>query len=116
DEHLLTVLRYVERNPLRAGLVPRAEAWRWGSLHRRVRGTDEERALLCDPPTPLPRDWAAHVNRPQSEAELLQLQTCVARGQPFGSARWTRKVAEQLDLGHTFRPRGRPRKAPDAKQ
>jgi len=32
DEHLLTVLRYVERNPLRAELVKRAELWRWSSL------------------------------------------------------------------------------------
>jgi len=32
DEHLLTVLRYVERNPLRAGLVARAEDWLWSSL------------------------------------------------------------------------------------
>ena len=34
DEHLLTVIRYVERNPLRAGLVERAEEWRWSSLRR----------------------------------------------------------------------------------
>ncbi len=39
DEHLLAVLRYVERNPLRAKLVARAEIWRFGSLHRRVYGT-----------------------------------------------------------------------------
>ncbi len=32
DEHLITVLRYVERNPLRAELVARAEHWRWSSL------------------------------------------------------------------------------------
>ena len=32
DEHLHTVLRYVERNPLRAKLVRRAEAWAWSSL------------------------------------------------------------------------------------
>ena len=32
DEHLLAVLRYIERNPLRAGLVGRAEEWRWSSL------------------------------------------------------------------------------------
>src|SRR5579864_3129721 len=32
DEHLLTVLRYVERNPLRASLVERAESWPWSSL------------------------------------------------------------------------------------
>ena len=32
DDHLLAVLRYIERNPLRAGLVGRAEEWRWSSL------------------------------------------------------------------------------------
>ena len=32
DEHFLVVCRYVERNALRAGLVKRAEDWRWGSL------------------------------------------------------------------------------------
>jgi putative transposase len=52
DEHLLAVLRYVERNPLRAGLVDRAEDWRWGSLFRRVKGTLEERALLSAGPVP----------------------------------------------------------------
>jgi hypothetical protein len=31
DEHLATVCRYVERNPLRANLVVRAEQWRWSS-------------------------------------------------------------------------------------
>ena len=30
DEHLYAVLRYVERNPVRANLIERAEAWRWG--------------------------------------------------------------------------------------
>jgi REP-associated tyrosine transposase len=32
DDHLLTVLRYVERNPLRAELARRAEKWAWSSL------------------------------------------------------------------------------------
>ncbi len=34
DAHFLTVCRYVERNALRAGLVARAEDWKWGSLSR----------------------------------------------------------------------------------
>ena len=38
DDHLLTVLRYVERNPLRAKIVEQAEAWRWSSLWHRVHG------------------------------------------------------------------------------
>src|SRR4051812_22599060 len=33
DYDLLTVIRYVEANPLRARLVERAEDWRWSSLH-----------------------------------------------------------------------------------
>ena len=32
DDHFFTVCRYVERNALRANLVPRAEHWRWSSL------------------------------------------------------------------------------------
>ena len=38
DDHLLVVLRYLERNPLHAGLVGRAEAWEWSSLHGHAQG------------------------------------------------------------------------------
>jgi len=109
DEHLLGVLRYVERNPLRAGLVRRAEAWRWGSLYRRVHGTAEERALLAESPVPLGRLWRRHVNEPQNEAELEAIRQCIARGRPFGGERWRSKVTRRLGLEYTFRPRGRPR-------
>ncbi len=49
DDHLLSVLRFVERSPLRAALVTRAEHRRWGSLYRRTRGTTEEHRLLTVP-------------------------------------------------------------------
>ena len=110
DEHLLAVLRYVERNPLRAGVVARADQWRWGSLYRRMQGTAEERALMAESPVPLGRQWCEHVNEPQSEAELEAIQRCVARGQPFGRDAWRSKVARQPGLEYTLRPRGRPRK------
>jgi putative transposase len=112
DEHLLTVLRYVERNPLRAGLVGAAEDWRWGSLHYRVRGDEEQKSLLAESPVPLGRLWSEHVNRPQREAELAPIRASVARGRPFGAAAWQAKVARQLGLEHSFRPRGRPRVRP----
>ncbi|HUE17703.1 MAG TPA: transposase [Planctomycetaceae bacterium] len=114
DEHLLSVLRYVEQNPVRAELVSRAETWRWGSLYRRTRGTAEERALLTESPVPLGRLWTQRVNRPQTAAELAAIRRCVTRGQPFGGDAWRRKVARQHGLEHTFRSRGRPRKNPPA--
>jgi putative transposase len=100
----------VERNALRAGLVRRAENWRWCSLWQRVRGTPEARALLDDWPVPRPARWRASVNKVQSEAELAALRRCVARGCPFGADGWVAKAAAKLRLEVTLRPRGRPKK------
>src|SRR5438876_840092 len=87
DEHLYTVLRYVERNPLRAGLVARAEDWRWSSLGQ---GGDREPSPcpLHAWPLPRPDDWGDRVNRPETAGELEALRRSVARGRPFGSAAW----------------------------
>jgi putative transposase len=67
DAHLLTVMRYVERNALRAGLVDRAEAWPWGSLAWRQPGS--YRGLLAPSPVPLPANWLEYVNAPQTAEE-----------------------------------------------
>ena len=107
---VLSVLRYVERNPLRAGLVTRAPAWRWSSLRQRLAGEAEGVPPLTPPPGGLPADWAAYVNRPQSERELSALRRCIRRGRPFGREQWVRRFAEQFGLDSSLRPRGRPRK------
>lgn len=108
DEHLLTVLRYVERNPLRAGLVDRAEAWRWSSLPLRALRTKP--TFLAPLPVKLTRSWTDHVNRPQSEAEVAAVRRCLERGAPFGGDIWRRRTADRLGLQQSLRPRGRPRK------
>ena len=111
DEHLLTVLRYVERNPLRANLVRSAEEWRWSSLWRRFHG---EAAMLDEGPMALPRDWRRYVQSPEKEAELAALRRSVVRGAPFGEAPWQERTAKRLGLMSTLRPRGRPQKSPPA--
>jgi putative transposase len=110
DGHLLTVCRYVERNPLRAGLVERAEDWRWGSLWRRERGDAEARTLLADWPTPRPRGWLRFVNAAQSPAEEEALKCSIRRGSPFGVETWVKDTGQRLGLEMTLRPRGRPKK------
>jgi REP-associated tyrosine transposase len=60
DAHVLTACRYVERNPIRAGLVTRAEDWRWSSLWRRCNRCAD--GFLNDWPVPLPSDWLNSVN------------------------------------------------------
>jgi putative transposase len=109
DGHLWTVLRYVERNALRAGLVRRAEAWRWSSLWERAQG--RAAGWLDDGPGPLPGDWLARVNAAETEAELEALRRAVMRGSPYGDAVWVAQTAASLGLQATLRPVGRPRKA-----
>jgi putative transposase len=111
DEHFYTVVRYVERNALRAALVETAEAWRWGSLWRRVHNVRDP--LLSGWPLPEPRNWVAQVNQPQSDAELAALRRCLERGSPFGDNAWTTRTAQALGLTSTLRPRGRPTLEPE---
>jgi putative transposase len=83
DEHLLTVLRYVERNPVRAGLVERAEDWPWGSCAARISRSDALKALLADWPVQRPRRWLQWVNGPQTPAEEEAMKQHIARGRPL---------------------------------
>jgi putative transposase len=39
DAHLITAVRYVELNPVKARMVKRAEDWRWSSAPAHVLGT-----------------------------------------------------------------------------
>jgi putative transposase len=114
DEHLYAVLRYAERNPLRAGLVGRAEAWPWSSLAYRLAGGEAAARRLAPWPVPLPADWVGRVNAPQTEAAVEALRCSVMRGRPYGAEPWVQAVVRQLGLESTLRSRGRPRKRPTA--
>lgn len=109
DPHFLAVCRYVERNALRAGLVKRAEDWRWSSLWHHRNGESMSGLLPGDWPVDRPRNWIQQVNEPQSETELGTLRLCVNRGAPFGGSQWLKSMTKRLGLETTLRPRGRPR-------
>lgn len=109
DHHLLTVMRYVERNALRGHLVERAEDWEWGSLSwRRLRNPP---VVLTEPPVTLPSYWRHWVNEPQTSTELAEIRTCVNRQRPFGAEEWVLERATEFGLEQSLRPVGRPRKS-----
>jgi putative transposase len=111
DDHLLTVLRYVERNPVRPTLVARADLWRWSSLWRwQHPAEDPDKPTLCAWPIARPADWVARVNRAISKKELEAIRHSVVRGRPFGDEQWQNQTAKSLGLESTFRSRGRPKK------
>jgi putative transposase len=116
DDHLLTVLRYIEANPLRAGIVDDAGADRWSSFGGRSAGRAD--ALL----SPIPayeslgagaavrrRRWSAYVHQRPDDAELAALRRSNVTGLPFGTRSWINRLSRRLKLDLTIRPRGRPR-------
>ena len=107
DEHYLTVLRYVERNPLRANAVARSQDWEWSSLKPTARSRPE--GLLSDGPLVKGHGWTNYVNGIETEAELASLRRSVERGTPFGETEWQEATAKSLGLESSLRPRGRPR-------
>ena len=106
---ILAVLRYVERNPVRAGLATSARSWPWSSAHVRDRAASADDIPLIDPPGGLPDDWLQLVNRPQSQTELDAMRKSIQRGAPFGREPWVRQMARQWGLESTLRPPGRPK-------
>jgi putative transposase len=105
---LLSILRYIERNPLRSNLVSRAEEWQWSSLH--WCGKPYKPAFLCEGPINRPLYWLDWVNAPQTEEELAAIRCSIERGRPFGERAWVDQMAKELGLEASLRAPGRPRK------
>ncbi len=108
DDHLATVLRHVERIPLRAELIARGEHWKWSSLPGRLAS---DPSLWHGDPTPSDPAWVDRANEPLSVADLQRLRNAVALERPFGGEEWTQRTARALGFESSLRERGRPRKA-----
>ncbi len=107
DKHLLSVIRYVERNPLRARLVKKAENWGFSSLSRRLSNSPQKQTMLASWPIEMPRDYLEFVNIPMGKEEEDTIRYSVNRGKPFGSSGWVGKMIDRFKLEATVRNRGR---------
>lgn len=108
--YLLALIRYVERNAVRAGLVARAEDWPWCSASQML-GTDMP--PLHPWPVPKPENWLDFVNRPESGRALRSMRDAVALNAPFGSPSWRARTIERLGWRQGIRPPGHPFLDPD---
>ena len=108
DDYLLTLLRYVEANPVRGKtpLVAKAQDWAWSSL-----GCDRKLAtqLLSSWPVDRPRNWMSRVNQPLEPPQQRRIATSMERCRPLGGDAWTRTMAGKMGISYTLNPRGRPK-------
>jgi putative transposase len=110
DAHLLTVLRSIECNPLRAALVAQAQDWPWSSLQARLKAALIP--LLHPGPVPLPPGWVDHVNALLHDKDRKRKRHSLRRGTPFGRDGWVEATACRLGLQETLRPLAGPVRPP----
>lgn len=109
DTYFLTLLKYVERNPVRARLAKKCADWKWGSAWRRVHGSSKERSLLDESPVSLPRNYEQWINMLDIEKDLNILRDSVQKGRPFGTSSWVDRMVQKYELESTLRDPGRPK-------
>ena len=107
DTHLLGLIRYVERNPLRAHLVRKLENWRFSSYWRRKYGTNDQKKVLTDWPIEIPNDYDAFIHEPVTIEELEGIRNTVQRGRLYGSENWINCMQKRLKIPKR-KLRGRP--------
>jgi putative transposase len=112
------VMAYIERNPIRAGLVDIAEQFQWSSA--RVHATDYDDGVVAMGPW---RDnysaarWRETLRLGADEEALQErLRSATRTGRPFGSEDFLEEI--ERNTNRALRPRqvGRPRKAPPQPQ
>jgi REP-associated tyrosine transposase len=104
SRHLFTALRYVDLNPVRAGMVDQAEAYRWSSARAHVSGQDASQLLdmagwrdICEP-----ADWKEALSRREEAAEVGQLRHATRTGRPCGDMPFVEEMEHRL--GRRLRP------------
>ena len=114
DRYLLTVVRYVECNPVRAKLVRRAEDYLWSSARHHSTG-QPDRLVTHSPIHDMVPDWAQFVRAEEDSLELIRRH--VRTGRPWGTPEWIGALEHQLGRRLLPRtggwPKGRPRTSQD---
>jgi len=104
EAHLLSAVRYVERNPVRAGLVTAAEKWPWSSASAHGSRRDD---LLVKVAPMLERigDWVGYLAAPEDEAVLEALRRHERTGRVLGAEPFIETL--EATLARPLRP-GKP--------
>ncbi len=112
EAHLLVAVRYVENNPVKAGLVAAAEEWRWSSAAAHVNRRDDgltDLAVFQD----LAPNWRAMLAEGWEASERDELvETSLRSGLPLGKTEWLNALGSTLGLSVVPGKRGPKPKAP----
>jgi putative transposase len=109
EAHALACARYVELNPVRAGLAAKPKNYAWSSARAHLGGQDDE-LVKVEPLSSMVPDWAKFLADGVEEVELERLRLHSNTGRPLGADDWLGKL--EVKTGRHLKPGlpGRPKK------
>lgn len=114
DRYLLAGARYVELNPVRAGLSAAARDWRWSSARAHLEGSDDG-LVTAAPLLALVSDWAGFLKAGLREEDRQAIRAGERTGRPLGSVPFTAGLEQRLGRTLARRRPGRKKRAVAAK-
>jgi putative transposase len=112
DAHLMAAIRYVENNPVAAGMVERAEAWRWSSAASHVAGKQTAEDSLADVAAlgQHVRNWRAFLKLGaevmDDPASIDEIEARLRTGRPLASPDWIAAAEAAIDRKLAAQKRG----------
>jgi len=108
EKHLYFVSKYIENNPVRAGLVKSPERWKWSSARAHL---GIEKGLISLSPISkvlkVP-DWEKYLSKPLKELEIHRIEKNLLSGAPLGNSKFIETLEKLLGISLKKRPVGRP--------
>ncbi len=106
ERHCLNALRYVEQNPVRAGLAAVPWEWHWSSAAWHAGMGPRPEILNADlrPSGTTAKEWRLFVEEREPEAFGIALRECQGTGKPFADEAWIRRVEAELRIRLTHQP------------
>jgi putative transposase len=102
ERHLYVAIRYVERNPVRAGIVKEAEDYPWSSARAHIDKTDD--ILVSGGRNPLGiEDWKAYLKEIDDADFIEQMKRCEKNSRPLGDNDYLRRL--EVITGRKILPR-----------
>ncbi len=121
ERYLLICSRYIEDNPVRAGIVERREDYPWTSYRSNALGANDvlltthtEYEALGTTPEQRQQAYRSLFQVPLEPATLNQLRTALNHEQVTGGDRFKTEIEKALNRRAQLGQRGRPRKRIDA--
>ena len=108
EPHLIAAVRYIEMNPVRAGLVSAPSDYPWSSARAHLRG-DDDVLVKVSPMLALVNGWRELLCSVVSEEELREFRTHERTGRPLGDEEFVQKLERKLGRVLQRRKPGRKR-------